>query len=145
LNRGAGAATVNHHARSVRSFPRWLVRDRRKGDDPLAGLTGVNAARMGRVQNEPPLTPRICKELRSVAIQRNWMRVVPLVGLESSAINKGGTSCLRQTPDMGAAQSGAVASDNRRLDHDLDLVLERWDGLPAAVRAGIVALVKAHK
>src|SRR5262245_45639756 len=46
--------------------------------------------------------------------------------------------------EKGAATSGADAGDNRHLDPDLALILERWDALSAAVRAGIAALVKAQ-
>jgi integrase len=44
LDRGPGPATINHYVRSLRSFTRWLVRDRRTDSDPLAGLSGVNAS-----------------------------------------------------------------------------------------------------
>ena len=43
LERTPGPATVNHYVRSLRSFTHWLVRDRRIGDDPLAGLSSLNA------------------------------------------------------------------------------------------------------
>ncbi len=44
LGHPAGPATINHYVRSVRTFTRWLVKDRRAGDDSLAGLSGVNAS-----------------------------------------------------------------------------------------------------
>ncbi len=44
LDRGAGTATVNHYARAARAFTRWLVKDRRAGDDPLAALSGIGGA-----------------------------------------------------------------------------------------------------
>lgn len=44
LARAPGPATINHYVRSLRGFTRWLVRDRRLGDDPLAALTAVRAA-----------------------------------------------------------------------------------------------------
>src|SRR5262249_45151656 len=37
-------ATVNHYVRSLRGFTRWLVRDRRLPDDPLAALAMLHAA-----------------------------------------------------------------------------------------------------
>jgi hypothetical protein len=43
----------------------------------------------------------------------------------------------------GGAESGANDPKNRPIDPDLALVVERWDSLPEAVRAGIVAMVKA--
>jgi hypothetical protein len=36
-----------------------------------------------------------------------------------------------------------LPTDNRQTDADLAIVAEAWDHLPAAVRAGIVAIVKA--
>jgi integrase len=44
LSRGPGPATVNAYVSALRSFTRWLVRDRRAGDNPLAGLSGVSTA-----------------------------------------------------------------------------------------------------
>jgi hypothetical protein len=41
------------------------------------------------------------------------------------------------------AKSGANDSQNGRIDPDLARVVERWDALPEAIRAGIVAMVKA--
>jgi len=43
----------------------------------------------------------------------------------------------------GGAESGANDPKNRPIDPDLALVVARWDSLPEAVRAGIVAIVKA--
>jgi integrase len=44
LSRPPGPTTVNHYLRSLKSFTAWLVRDRRTGDDPFAGLSGLNAS-----------------------------------------------------------------------------------------------------
>jgi integrase len=57
LNRAPGSATINHYVRSARSFTRWLVRDRRTGDDPLAGLSGVNSTTDVRHARRP-LSPQ---------------------------------------------------------------------------------------
>jgi len=43
----------------------------------------------------------------------------------------------------GGAESGAVAAQVGPIDSDLALLVERWDALPEALRAGIVAMVKA--
>jgi hypothetical protein len=44
---------------------------------------------------------------------------------------------------QAGAKSGANNPQNDRSNPDLTLVVERWDSLPDAVRAGIVAMVKA--
>ncbi len=44
---------------------------------------------------------------------------------------------------QGGAESGANGPKNDRIDRDLAMVVERWDFLPEAFRAGIVAMVKA--
>jgi hypothetical protein len=44
---------------------------------------------------------------------------------------------------VSISKSGANDSQNGRIDPDLARVVERWDALPEAIRAGIVAMVKA--
>ncbi len=39
---GLSAQTANHHLRAIKEFSRWLVRDRRTGDDPLTHLSLLN-------------------------------------------------------------------------------------------------------
>jgi len=43
INRGISAASFNYYLRDARSFFRWMVRDRRCHENPLAHLQGVNA------------------------------------------------------------------------------------------------------
>jgi hypothetical protein len=50
---------------------------------------------------------------------------------------------LGKSPDPRAAKSGAVDAREGPVDPDLALVAERWATLSAAVRAQIVAMVKA--
>jgi integrase len=40
---GRSLATCNHHRAAIRGFSRWLWKDGRLHDDPLAGVTGYNA------------------------------------------------------------------------------------------------------
>lgn len=42
-----------------------------------------------------------------------------------------------------AAAGAAVGSENAPIDPDLRAIIERWDDLPDAVSAGIVAMVRA--
>ena len=43
----------------------------------------------------------------------------------------------------GAAQGAAVGAANTPNDPDLRAIIERWADLPDAVKAGIVAMVRA--
>jgi integrase len=43
IHRGIGAASFNYYLRDARSFFRWMVRDGRAFENPLAHLQGVNA------------------------------------------------------------------------------------------------------
>jgi integrase len=40
--RGVGIETSNHYLTAIKSFTRWLVKDRRAGTDPLAYLSALN-------------------------------------------------------------------------------------------------------
>jgi integrase len=41
---GIGIQTSNHHLTSIKQFSKWMVKDRRSPDDPLAGLSRQNAS-----------------------------------------------------------------------------------------------------
>ena len=43
----------------------------------------------------------------------------------------------------GGAESGALSEDSAPTDPDLAYIINQWPDLPAAIRAGIVAMVKA--
>ena len=43
----------------------------------------------------------------------------------------------------GGAESGALAADPLPRDPDLAMLVERWDSLPAALKTGITAMVRA--
>jgi hypothetical protein len=71
LARSMGPATVNHYVRAVKSFSRWLVRDRRTGADPLAGLSGVKAGddvRRGRRALPPEDLAAVLAAARASAV-----------------------------------------------------------------------------
>lgn len=46
-------------------------------------------------------------------------------------------------PKSGGAESGAPGAPERLRDPELQRIIDAWDGLPEAVRAGIVAMVNA--
>lgn len=51
--RKIGVATSNHHLAAVRSFTRWLVRDRRMPSDPLSHLSRLNPKADVRRERRP--------------------------------------------------------------------------------------------
>lgn len=62
LGRGAGIQTANYYLREVKAFCRWLMKDRRMGDNPLGHLRGGNAKQDRRHDRRPlPL-----EELRQI-------------------------------------------------------------------------------
>ena len=48
-----------------------------------------------------------------------------------------------QIRPTGGAESGALAADPLPRDPDLAMLVERWDSLPAALKTGITAMVRA--
>src|SRR5262249_54284624 len=52
---GTSTQTSNHYLRSIKQFTRWLVRDRRANDDPLAHLAMLNVS-TDRRHDRRPLT-----------------------------------------------------------------------------------------
>ena len=85
-------------------------------------------------------------------------------GLELQDVTPRNHNPLRESADRGAAESGAVGARNIAIDPDsadsdasigpnpgdetdpdLATFVEAWPTLPEAVRAGIVAMVKAAK
>jgi hypothetical protein len=62
---------------------------------------------------------------------------------------QGGIRTLRELPYKttlfaeGGAESGAVAAETRPIDPDFAALIDAWPTLPQAIRAGILALVRA--
>ncbi len=44
-----------------------------------------------------------------------------------------------------AAAGAAVELDNSTLDPDLQTIIDRWPALPDAIKAGIIAMVRASR
>lgn len=53
---GLSVQTSNHYLRAIKQFSRWLVRDRRSGDDPLAYLAMMNV-KVDRRHDRRALSP----------------------------------------------------------------------------------------
>src|SRR5262249_19657709 len=51
--RGRSVQTINYYLREVKSFCRWMVKDRRLPDNPLAHLAGGNAKTHRRHDRRP--------------------------------------------------------------------------------------------
>lgn len=52
---GTSIQTSNHYLRAIKQFSRWMVRDRRAGDDPLAHIAMLNVS-TDRRHDRRPLT-----------------------------------------------------------------------------------------
>lgn len=63
---GASIQTSNHYLRAIKQFTRWLVKDRRAGDDPLAFISMLNVS-TDRRHDRRPLTETEFSSLLSAA------------------------------------------------------------------------------
>lgn len=63
---GASMQTSNHYLRAVKQFTRWLVRDRRAGDDPLAFIAMLNVA-IDRRHDRRPISEEELKAIVNTA------------------------------------------------------------------------------
>ena len=66
-----------------------------------------------------------------------------LEGLEPVNVTKRKGNELRDVEDVSGAESGAVGAEKALIDADLAAVIDAWPNLPEAIRAGIVAMVRA--
>jgi hypothetical protein len=64
-------------------------------------------------------------------------------GLELSDVTSSKNKDLRDSQNASGAESGAVSPISGPIDPDLQRVIDAWPNLPEAVKAGIVAMVKA--
>ena len=55
------------------------------------------------------------------------------------------SSRIKESEDSGGAECGADFSDSPPSDPDLAVVIDAWAKLPEAVRAGILAMIRAVK
>ncbi len=66
-----------------------------------------------------------------------------LEGLEPVNVTKRTDNELRDAEDPRGAESGAVDTEKVPIDPDLARLINAWPNLPEAIRAGIVAMVRA--
>jgi integrase len=64
--RGRSVQTTNYYLREVKSFCRWMVKDRRMGDNPLAYVAGANA-KTDRRHDRRPLSSEELRQIISAA------------------------------------------------------------------------------
>ena len=64
-------------------------------------------------------------------------------GLEPDDVGDCSEEDLEPGGERGAAESGALGPDFRHFGPDLQAVIDAWADLPEAVKAGILAMVKA--
>jgi len=65
------------------------------------------------------------------------------VGHEPGSAGASGRKHLRASGKSGGAESGADSPKTPCIDPELAKVIDAWPMLPEAIRAGIVAMVKA--
>ena len=78
---GRSLETVNSYLRAIKGFTRWLWRDKRTVDDPLATLEGYNTstesqrhARRELTLEELDLSARACRAVHDGCTQAAWTR-----------------------------------------------------------------------
>jgi len=69
--------------------------------------------------------------------------LVTPTGLEPKHVTTCGGKDLQNPSPEGGAESGAVSPISGPIDPDLQRVIDAWPNLPEAVKAGILAMVKA--
>ncbi len=66
IKRGLSAQTSNFYLAAMKQFCRWMVRERRAGESPVAHLSGLNV-RLDRRHDRRPLTPAEVRRLLAAA------------------------------------------------------------------------------
>ena len=79
------------------------------------------------------------KQKQPLAIRRKWLFQVEAAGIEP-CVNSSG----KQGVDgQGGAKSGALTAGEAAGDRELAAISAAWPSLPPAVRAGVMALIRA--
>ena len=80
---GKSIATSNHYLRAAKSFSRWMMKDRRMGEDPLGSLSMLNA-KADRRRIRRPLSEADMGKLITAA--RSGKKVRGLTGLDRAML-----------------------------------------------------------
>jgi hypothetical protein len=78
-------------------------------------------------------------------VHGNWPCVVVHTGCEHPADSAGKSGISQQGGTESGPLGGDLASIRQPADSDLAAVVEAWPDLPAAIRAGILAMIQAAK
>ena len=124
---GSSVSTCNHHLTAIKGFARWLVKDRRMGDSPLAHLSGGNPATDKRHERRDLADDEVARLLEAACRgpARCGLAGIDRVMLYSVALRTGlrASELASLTPDSfvleGASPSVAVEAayaKNRRED-----------------------------
>ena len=66
-------------------------------------------------------------------------------GFDAVSVTAFPDNSLQQSPILGEAESEAVSPNSGPTDAELAAVVDAWPGLPDAIEAGILAMIKAAK
>lgn len=61
------------------------------------------------------------------------------------SVSNSNNRALRSQGNSGGAESGAFSDDSPEIDPELAKVMGAWPDLPDAIKAGILAMVKANE
>jgi hypothetical protein len=64
-------------------------------------------------------------------------------GLELETVTSCNDKGLRESPESGAAKSGAILAESVASDPDLEAFIRAWPTLPERVKRAVLAMVKA--
>jgi len=88
----------------------------------------------------------LCEAIQTDAAhcENSEPHLVTPTGLEPKYVTTCGDKELQNPSPESGAESGAVSPLSGRVDARLQRVIDAWPNLPEAVKAGIVAMVKAR-
>ncbi len=124
---GKSIQTSNHYLRAIKQFSRWLVRDRRSHDDPLAHVAMQNVAMDRRHDRRPLSEPEFAAVLRAAdsgPIVRRMRgpdramlyRVAAYTGLRASELASLRPESFNFESDLPTVTVQAAYSKHRRTD-----------------------------
>ncbi len=118
------------------------------GKQPSDEETAHKAAQQAHAltRNESQATEAACKKPLGLPVSATSCDMVHIctvaeAGVELSHDSSGNSTIANQS----GAESGALDAQNRLCDADLAEVVQTWPSLPKALRAGILAMVRAAR
>jgi integrase len=108
--RGIGIETSNHYLVAVKSFTKWMVRDRRAAFDPLTHLSGLNADLDKRHQRRPLSAAEFGRFLEATAAGKPFRG---LTGPDRIVLY-----CVAARTGLRASELGSLSPASFGLDSD---------------------------